>query len=960
MTASGKPVRIGLLAPMTGVVSMYGPEIVAAARIACDEINEGGGVLGRPFEIIVRDDGSQPEQAVIAARALVEADGCEVLIGALLSNVRIAVASHVTEPENIPLLNFSFSEGSLFGPRYFHFAAIPNQQLEHLIPRMVDLAGPKMFFAGNNYEWPIGSIDACSDFLRQAGGERVGERYLPLGVDAASIGSLLDEVERSGADVFAPFFAGRDQIEVLRQCAERDLHRHMRIVTTHFDELMAAQLEPTARMGIFCCGTYFMSLDNPRNRACLARLDAASKGTHPATDVMLTHFGEGVWICVQGYAKAIRAAGSARTEDVLPALRRVEVDAPQGRVRMDPQLHHAWVNTWLARSRADGSFEILEAFGQVAPRIPARYRDAWSKSDAIVPAAGAPAAEPAGGDVAQSVLDRADAALVLADPDGTITLANPAAHRLFGYFAGELVGTSVHLLVPPNLRAFHAAAVAGFAEGTHASRLMGDRAELTGYRKDGSTIAVEATIARFERDGRTHLLATLRDISARRQARDEMRWNATHDSMTGLANRSLALERLRSAIGRAERNRQHVAVLLVDLDEFKPINDVHGHAVGDQVLVDVANRLLECARPGDIVARLAGDEFVVLCEQLQDPIHIGALADRIVESLRRPLQIGPHLLRVSASVGVATSADHDNAEQLLANADTAMYAAKQQGRDGWRMFSADLQHAAERRVAIIQGLHAAVSSDALSLRFQPMIDLDTDSVVGAEALLRWRTATGEAVGPAEFIPLAETSGSIHAIGLWAFRAACQASARWKLRWGAAAPAVSINLSPRQLEDGDLPERFATILAATGCDPRCITMEVTESSAIAESETPQEVLRQLVATGFRLAVDDFGTGYASLQQLLRLPVHEVKVDRGFVAGMTETGHHRALVVGVMGLANALGLRVVAEGVETEAQCAALRAIGARHAQGFLLGMPEDEAAFVQRVDARVAAHGDVLA
>jgi EAL domain-containing protein (putative c-di-GMP-specific phosphodiesterase class I) len=266
------------------------------------------------------------------------------------------------------------------------------------------------------------------------------------------------------------------------------------------------------------------------------------------------------------------------------------------------------------------------------------------------------------------------------------------------------------------------------------------------------------------------------------------------------------------------------------------------------------------------------------------------------------------------------------------------------------LFSPGLQQAAERRVAIINGLHAAVAGQALSLNFQPVVDLDSGTIVGAEALLRWRSEAGEAIGPAEFIPLAESSGSIHGLGLWAFRAACQASARWALRWGAAAPAVSINLSPRQLEDSGLPQRFAEVLAETGCDARRITMEVTESSAIAESETPQEVLRQLVAMGFSVAVDDFGTGYASLQQLLRLPVHELKIDRAFVSGMIDHHSHRALVVGVIGLAAALGLRVVAEGVETDAQRNALRAIGTRRAQGFLLGTPLDEAEFVRRVDA----------
>jgi diguanylate cyclase (GGDEF)-like protein/PAS domain S-box-containing protein len=941
------PVRLGLMAPLSGVVALYGNEIVNAAQAACAMVNDQGGIGGQRLELVVADDSSDPETAVAAARQLVAA-GCSALVGTLLSNARIAVSTLVAEPLGVPLLNFSFSEGSLSGRHFFHFAALPNQQLERMLPSLVRRAGPKVFFAGNQYEWPIGSIDACKQYLEGAGGERVGERYLPLGVDPEAIERLLDELERAGADVFMPFFAGNDQIAVLSALAARGIGPRLAIATTHFDELMAARLPAQARAGIYCCSTYFMSFDDAGNRAWRARLDAM--GGHRSA-VAMTTFGAGAAACVLAFAQAVTRAGTTSADALVAALEQADVEAPQGRVQMDPSSHHALVGTALAQCDADGQFHVIERYPLTPPEIPERYRRTWTThSGASSPSDGA-RINP---DIARAIVAAADAAILVTDQAGTILEANPAAYRLFGYSEGELAGHSVHVLVPPHLRAQHAEWLARFAREPAGVRAMNSRRELLGYHHDGRPLSLEASIAKTRVDGEWRYIATLRDIARRRAMEEQIEWQAAHDPLTGLANRRLVLERISSAMERAGRSGAPLAVLLVDLDEFKPINDVHGHAIGDAVLIEVARRLLGASRSGDLVARQAGDEFVIVCEQLESAETAAAVSERVVEALREPIQVGPLELRVTASVGVAvTSGGIANAEQLLNSADTAMYEVKQRGRDGWGYFSMPLQVLAERRIALTHGLRAAIEREELSLVFQPIVDVDSGRTVAAEALLRWAPAGG-GVGPAEFIPLAESSGSIHAIGLWAFRAACLMLAEWQARWGASAPQMSVNLSPRQLEDARLPQRLSAVLAETGVKASALQLEVTESSLVSTSPAPRQVLDSLVASGFRIAIDDFGTAYASLLQLLELPIHVLKIDRAFISGIGVPGPHLALTHGILELARELALGATAEGVETPEQHAALKARGGMQAQGFLYARALAPADFIERLDAEIAA------
>ncbi len=431
---SDSAAKLGLMPPLTGLVGIYGAEISRAGQIACKEVNDAGGVLGRPLELVIEDDGSLPESAVVAANRLVHEHRCTAIIGNLLSNSRIAVAYRVAEPKRIPYLNFSFYEGSILSRYFFHFAALPNQQIDRMVPYMRARFGPRMFFAGNNYEWPRGSIDAAKRALVAAGGEVVGEEYQPIGVSADAIEAVLARVEAAAPDVFVPYFAGDDQLHLLTRFTERGLKARMAVVMGHYDEVMASRLPAAVREDLFSCNTYFMSVDTPENRGYLARLAAwpGVDGIWPQGNGILTNFGEGCYLCVKAFAAAANRAGSLDAEALVDTLAEVEVSGPQGSVRMDPATHHARVNTYLARCLRDGAFEIVEAFGANEPVLPERYRHLRISTRTTL--------EEEVRLQSRMLEQMVEAVFLINAEDAAIIYANPGAERMFGYNRGELIG----------------------------------------------------------------------------------------------------------------------------------------------------------------------------------------------------------------------------------------------------------------------------------------------------------------------------------------------------------------------------------------------------------------------------------------------------------------------------------------------------------------------------------------
>ena len=428
------------------------------------------------------------------------------------------------------------------------------------------------------------------------------------------------------------------------------------------------------------------------------------------------------------------------------------------------------------------------------------------------------------------------------------------------------------------------------------------------------------------------------DITEATLAEQQVLHLARFDSLTGVANRSLFLQRLEQKLARARATGGHLALLFIDLDRFKAVNDTLGHAAGDELLKAVADRLSALVRPDDVVARLGGDEFVVLVEGCGDPAVLSKVASRMIGQVSEPVPVGNRQAQVGASIGIAMHpADGLEAGELLKSADTAMYRAKSDGRNSFRFFTSEQALQASRHFLLEGELRHAIDREELRLHYQPKFDLTSGQLAGLEALVRWQHPQQGLLQPADFIELAEESGLIVPLGRWVMHETCRQLRAWREE-GLDPPRCAINLSPRQLASDSVVPDLREALALQALEAGALEVEVTESALIAEPERVQRHLTQLRQMGVRVAIDDFGVGYASLSYLKRFPASTVKIDREFVSGLPDNRGDAAIVSAVALLAHSLGMVVVAEGVETERQADFLRQAGCDQAQGYLLGRP----------------------
>ncbi len=424
----------------------------------------------------------------------------------------------------------------------------------------------------------------------------------------------------------------------------------------------------------------------------------------------------------------------------------------------------------------------------------------------------------------------------------------------------------------------------------------------------------------------------------RKVAEDQLRYIATHDSLTDLPNRTMFNAGLRHALQQGARYNRGIAVLFIDIDRFKVINDSLGHSAGDRLLQDCAKRLSECLRESDTVARLGGDEFVVMVENFTAPRDAIAVAQKTLTNIAKPFFVDGQEFLVSASIGISTfPEDGADAETLLKNADIAMYRAKDQGRNNYQFYSAQMNKHTFERLAMESSLRRALERNEFVLHYQPKLDLRTGAIAGVEALVRWQHPDWGMVSPGQFIPLAEETGLIVQIGEWVLKTACEQSRKWRDQ-GIPAMRVAVNLSARQFGQKTLLSDVAKIIADSGLTPECLELEITESLVMHNPEHAAETLHKLKAMGIALSIDDFGTGYSSLAYLKRFPIDCVKVDRSFIKDIPNDSDDMAITKSVIALGHNLRLKVVAEGVETADQREFLRSNGCDELQGFLFSKP----------------------
>ncbi|MFD0874238.1 bifunctional diguanylate cyclase/phosphodiesterase [Massilia pinisoli] len=533
-----------------------------------------------------------------------------------------------------------------------------------------------------------------------------------------------------------------------------------------------------------------------------------------------------------------------------------------------------------------------------------------------------------------TVLEHIADGVMVIDVHGRIVATNPAFTQITGYTESEAVGTHSNLTrMMGDDAGLHEALWAGLAEAGFW------RGEIHNRRKNGEAYLEWLTVSavRDDHDAVTHYVCVFSDITKVKESQDKLDHLAHHDPLTGLPNRLLFHDRLQHAMVRAARDGRQLAVMFIDLDRFKTVNDTLGHHIGDELLKQVAGELAQCLRAGDTLARLGGDEFIVLLEDVDGASGARHVAEKLMRLFERPVVVSDYELFVTGSVGISLF-PHDAVDMnvLIRNADVAMYQAKARGRNGYQLYVPSMDGDGAERLRMEGLLRRAIERGEIHLHYQPQVDIDTGRLTGAEALVRWHSPELGHVPPVRFIPLAEDIGFIGQLGAWVLEQACRQVVCWESA-GLHVPKIAVNLSGRQFDRGSLAPLVARVLADTGLAPQRLQLEVTESVIMNTSDALQYI-NDLHALGVELAIDDFGTGYSSLAYLKQLPVQTLKIDRSFIKDIPADKDDEAIAVAIVQLGKSLDLAVIGEGVETAEQAAFLLRHGCRRAQGYLYGRP----------------------
>lgn len=544
----------------------------------------------------------------------------------------------------------------------------------------------------------------------------------------------------------------------------------------------------------------------------------------------------------------------------------------------------------------------------------------------------------------QSILNAMEEGLVTLNEDGKIVSANNAMSIIFGYARSDFIGMELSNLVKTRKIQTVEHISALLNEQVDGSNVY--KADEQGQHQNGSAIPLKIDIREVYLEHEKHYTVLFRNVSEQYEAEKLIRHMAWHDSLTGLANRNLLSERLDEALKLARRLEKKVAVMILDLDKFKPVNDLHGHATGDKLLKVVAERLMKCAREVDTVARLGGDEFAIVFTNIEDDANIITIADRIIHSIQQPVEIDGNVIQIGTSIGISFfPEDSDTPTELIRMADVALYQAKEDGRRVFRLYDPQMDAETKVQKQIEMDLNKALENDELLLHYQPQFDANTGKMVGTEALIRWLHPENGMISPYNFIPIAELCGLMIPIGQWVLNTACIAAKGWQDQ-GLPKIRICVNISARQFHADNFVETIEHAIKVSNLNPKWLELEITEGMVIKNAESVITKLQGLKALGVYLSIDDFGTGYSSLAYLKRFPVNKLKIDQSFIRNIHEDQDDAAITDAVIRLGHSLGLTVVGEGVETEEHVKILQEKGCDVFQGYHFCRPIDHDAFVE--------------
>ena len=541
----------------------------------------------------------------------------------------------------------------------------------------------------------------------------------------------------------------------------------------------------------------------------------------------------------------------------------------------------------------------------------------------------------------RSVVESANDAIMLIGHNGEIMSWNRSAQTIFGYSEDEILGQPISVLFPESF-------TLNLSQNNDRDSLLasgllrpGSRAEdLIGKKRDGSEFPLEISLSSWETSEGVFHSGIVRDVTERKSLEDQLTHQALHDPLTKLANRVLFRDRVEHAIIRARRKDAHIAVLFIDLDNFKSVNDSLGHAAGDELLVSATERLQSCLRSSDTPARLGGDEFAVLVEEVDHAEGAVFVAERIRNVLSAPFSISGTEVFVGTSIGIATTVtDDESPEELLRNADVAMYMSKSNGKDRYTIFKPDMREALVKRVQLEADMRSGIEGQEFEVYYQPIVDLQSEQVMGMEALVRWNHPSLGLIAPMEFIPLAEESNLIIPLGRWILEESCRQARQWQTVYGYGEQLyITVNIASRQFQEDSIFEAVKSALDKSGLPPQSLILEITETTMLKNTDATLKKLTELKKLGVRLAIDDFGTGYSSLSYLQRFPVDILKIDKSFIDKIANGKEGAAVAKAIITMSDTLQLKTIAEGIESVGQQTELQNLGCKLGQGFHFAKP----------------------
>ena len=918
--------KIGLLAPLSGIASLHGEEIVQATTRLKDTLEVE---LDICLEVIIADDGSQPKLAVPAAKLLLE-QGATVLIAPIMSNARLAVFHRVTSKANVPLINIINYEGNIHSPQFYNFAPVINQILLPSLAHLTQLYGYKIFVAAQNYEWPREANLHLKEHLKNIGADVIGEHFSNFEQHQYTL--LTSEILTSSANILVLLYSGEQLVELLEYLDLSQVSKKMAIFAPNFNEAHAASLNAEARENTYCCANFFIG-SNKEDEFSELYLNAVEPW--PKSDEIVSALSFNIFNCFKMLGHSIANYGEISQASLQNSL------LESNTLNLENQ--HCQQPLYLLKCRYNGYLQPISALTSTFPEVKQMLLDQHinvpNQSEYEFSA-----------DDLFASLANLEQAVFICNAHGQILWANPQMTELFGYENHELIGEAFHkLLIPNRFWSKHLPEFKRFVEDKNEHKMAINAKNIVGYKKNGAEFPVNLYVGKTFTKSGVLLTTSILDITEEQQKQNDMQWAATHDQLTRLPNRQLFRKRLDKALDKNASNSTHTALIFIDLDNFKLVNDTYGHELGDKLLMIIADILLHAARPGDTVARFGGDEFVILCEQIENKEQLAEVAKAMLNALHQPMTLQNVEYIATASIGIAFSENSNmTAEELLRNADAAMYKAKERGRDQWIFFRDSMHSDTKQKLYIAMGLHDALANNEFHLLIQPCYNLSPFKLKGGEALIRW-VHKGELISPVDFIPLAETNGFIYDIGLWVFTQCCKQQTKWhdafttgKLEY------ISVNISPRQLADARLISDFEHALIANDAKPEYFLLEITETAIMEDSAHGQAILEKLKAMGFKIAIDDFGTGYSSFGKLVNLPLDILKIDRCFITPLENNQSSQTLAKMIIDLAHNLGSKVIAEGIEDAFQENFLRMHNCEAVQGYKYSRPITSAQFEELI------------